>query len=71
MLIALAFGVVNALWGVYYIEFLKPTLLNDMMLDTEISMEEQGISDEQIKQTLDVMKTMMKPHFFFVTSVTH
>lgn len=69
LLIALVFGIVNALWGVYYMEFLNPTLLNDMMLDTEISMEEQGISDEQIKQTLDVMKTMMKPHFFFVTSL--
>ena len=69
LLIALVFGIVNALWGVYYMEFLNPTLLNDLMLDTEISMEEQGISDEQIKQTLNVMKTMMKPHFFFVTSL--
>lgn len=67
--VALVYGLISSLWAVFFMEVINPELVKEILLDTEIRMEEQGLSNEQIEQTLAVTKKMMKPYIFFFTSL--
>ena len=69
MLVVLIYGVISSIWALVYIEFIDTGLVKEILLRTELEMEANGADDEIIKQTLEVTKTMMKPHFFFFTSL--
>jgi hypothetical protein len=69
ILLALVYGIISSMWAVFFMEVLDPGLVKEILLDTEIRMEEQGMSDVQIKQALEVTKKMMKPYLFFFTSL--
>lgn len=69
MMITLVYALFSSSWAIIYMEFIDTELVSRILLDTEIRMEDQGLMDEQIKQTLGVTKKMMQPHYFFFTSV--
>lgn len=56
MLITMVFAFFGSVWAIIYMEFIDTELLSRILLDTEIRMEGQGLSDEQIKQTMAVTK---------------
>ena len=47
-------------------EFIDTELVGRMLLETEINLENQGLSDEQIDQTMEITVKMMKAPFFFL-----
>jgi hypothetical protein len=69
MIIVLVYGVISSIWAVIYMEIIDTNLVKEILLKTELDMEASGADDKIIKQTIEVTKTMMKPHFFFLTSI--
>lgn len=66
-MIVLVFALISSVWSIVYMEVIDTNLVNEILLKTELDMEEKGLDDEIIQQTLAVTKKMMKPHFFFIT----
>lgn len=69
MKITLIYALFTSFWSIAYMEFIDTELLGRMLLETEISLENQGLSDEQIDQTMDLTKKMMQAPFFFLVSM--
>ena len=69
MLVVVIYAVLSSIWAIIYMQFIDTELVNQILLKTELDMETKGLDDEIIQQTLQVTKTMMKPHFFFITSL--
>lgn len=69
MIVALVYGLISSIWAIFFMEVLDPGLVKDILLDTEIRMEEQGLPDDQIRNALEVTKKMMQPQIFFFTSL--
>ena len=66
--IVIVFALLSSIWGIVYMETIDTNLVNEILLKTELDMEEKGLDEEIIQQTLVVTKKMMQPQFFFITS---
>ena len=69
MKIVLVYALFTSLWSIVYMEFIDTELVGRMLLETEINLENQGLSDEQIDQTMEITVKMMKAPFFFLVSL--
>lgn len=69
MKITLVYALFTSFWSIAYMEFIDTELLGRMLLETEISLENQGLSDEQIDQTMDLTEKMMQAPYFFLVSM--
>jgi hypothetical protein len=69
MKITLVYALFTSFWSIAYREFIDTELLGRMLLETEINLENRGLSDEQIDQTMDRTEKMMQAPYFFLVSV--
>lgn len=69
MKITLIYALFTSFWSIAYMEFIDTELLGRMLLETEINLENQGLSDEQIDQTMDLTEKMMQAPYFFLVSM--
>jgi len=69
LLIGLIFGLINGAWGVIYPMFIDPTMKETLLLQTEINLEEAGMSKAQIKEAMKWTEMMFKPWIVFLMGI--
>lgn len=65
-------GILSAIFTVIYLTYIDPELIDRMMDLQRIQMEEQGMSDAQIDQAMDMAASFQSPGmlFLFATLIT-
>lgn len=59
---ALIFGAISALWYVVFTKFIDPSVMEKALTEAKMKMEESGLSDNQIKQQMEMTKKFMAPY---------
>jgi Protein of unknown function (DUF4199) len=63
-LVAAVSGLLSSLYSVFYTSVIDPGLMGRVMEQTRSQFEEQGkLTDEQIEQTMEIMKIFQNPAF--------
>jgi len=69
LMIGLVFAIISTIWSLIYINFIDTELIARTLLQTEIKLEAQGLSDKVIKDTLKISAKMMKPAYMAIMGI--
>lgn len=69
LLVGLILGLINGLWGVIYPMFIDTNMKEMLLLQTEINLEEAGMSKAQMKEAMKWTEMMFKPWIVFLMGV--
>jgi len=68
-LVATISGMLSATYSYFYMNFIDTTIMQQIMDQSRVKMEEQGMSDDQIEQALEVSQNFMSPGLTFLFGV--
>lgn len=61
LMIGLIISIISIIWSYIYMTYLDPEFLSRLLLKTEIEMENSGMSDSEVKMTMDMTAKFMTP----------
>ncbi len=62
-------SLISGLYGTIYFNFIDPTMPEKMMNHQRDKMSEQGLSDEQIEQAMEITAKFMTPSMIFLLTI--
>ncbi|WP_051049887.1 DUF4199 domain-containing protein [Nafulsella turpanensis] len=72
VVLGLVSGIIGSLFSVIYMTFIDETIIARQMEIARIQLEEQGMSDAQIEQAMEISEMMMSPvALFFIGILTY
>ena len=69
IIICLTYALISTIWSVIFMQFIGTDLVSEVLEQSRIQLEERGLDEATIEMSLSWTKTMMKPHFFALTSM--
>jgi len=66
LLVGLIIAVFSAIWSIVYFNYIDTEFMGRLLLKTEIELENQGLSDKDIKNAMEMTKKFMTPVYMMI-----
>jgi len=66
LMIGLVMALISVVWTYVFMTFIDPEMMGRILLKTEIELENQGLSDKEVKMALDMTTKFISPKYMAI-----
>lgn len=69
LMIGLIIAIISVVWNYIYMNFIDTELISRLLLEREIALESSGMSEKDIKYTMEYVEKLLQPGYMIVMSL--